>query len=91
MFNKLNIPIIGLIENMSHVTCDSCHKNIHLFGNNTEKLIKDLKIKHMAHLPLEEDISNSVERGLPIVIDRPNSLVSKMYTDFAKHVIDFCK
>lgn len=91
MFEKLGVPIVGLIENMSHIMCNSCHKNIHLFGNNAEALIKELRIQHSAHLPLEEAISNSADKGIPIVIERPDSLVAKMYTNFAKDLINFCK
>lgn len=91
MFQKLKVPIIGLIENMSHVKCTSCHEDIQLFGNGTEKLIKDLQITCTASLPLDVQISDSVNKGIPIVLDKPESSEAQVYKKFVKEIVEFCK
>lgn len=46
MFRKLNIPIIGLVENMTSISCPNCHENVPLFGRGGDMLAKELGINN---------------------------------------------
>lgn len=70
MANTLNVNIIGLIENMSYITCPDCHKKIYIFGDSELKSsYKDLNIKLLARLPLNSNNSILVDEGRVEEID----------------------
>ncbi|XP_030759109.1 uridine-cytidine kinase-like isoform X3 [Sitophilus oryzae] len=62
MYKKLNIPIIGLVENMSTVICPSCSTNIKVFGSDTEKLVKDINIEILESFPLNESTAEACDK-----------------------------
>lgn len=64
MANMMNIPILGLIENMSYVKCPDCGKEISLFGNSTGKVAQDYGIPLLARLPIDPAVSKAVDSGL---------------------------
>ena len=70
MYRKLNIPIIGLIENMSHHVCPSCGHESDIFGKGGgEQLAADLSIPFIGRIPLYEPIRVGSDTGRPIVVD----------------------
>ncbi|CAH0559349.1 unnamed protein product [Brassicogethes aeneus] len=89
MYQKLNVPLIGIIENMSSVSCPSCNHEVKLFGSQTESLAKELNIKIMESFPLQQDIAGCVEDGTPIVIKDSKSIVANKYRNLANDVIKF--
>lgn len=90
MLEKLKIPLIGLVENMSQITCCNCNENIKLFGTGTRKLMEDLKIEKVASLPLLKEFSESTDKGMPVVLDKPDSEEAKTYLNFTKHIVNYC-
>lgn len=59
MARKMNIEVIGVIENMSYILCPDCDKKINLFSaNNTEEFLKDMNVKLLGDLPMISAISN---------------------------------
>lgn len=89
MYQTLRIPLIGLIENMSHVICTNCKEKLHIYPNNTETLAKDLGISIMESIPIDPQVSECADSGIPIVIKLPNSIYYKNYESIANQVIDF--
>ncbi|XP_019865163.1 iron-sulfur protein NUBPL [Aethina tumida] len=89
MYKKLNVPLIGIIENMSHVVCPSCSSNIEMFGNGIKDLSRDLNCKIMERFPIQKEISVNCDKGIPIVINEPDSSISQQYRNVAKDIIDF--
>lgn len=89
MLKKLNIPIIGIVENMSSITCPTCANDVKIFGNGIEGLAEEFSISVLKQIPMEQDISDSGDKGVPIVIGQPNSRQSILYIDLAKIVNDF--
>lgn len=89
MYNKLNVPIIGIVENMSSVTCPSCSSNVKLFGNDVLELSNEFNIDLMARFPLEQEVSDSSDKGVPIVIGNPTSAHSGLYRELASKVFKF--
>ena len=87
MFNKLNVPIIGVIENMSYLQCPNCNENIHIFGNGAgQKISEQFKIPYIGDIPLNPQIMQGSERGKPIIISDPESGQTKSLLKIAKLV-----
>ena len=64
MANMMNIPIIGLVENMSYVKCPDCQKEIYVFGkSNIEQIAKTFEIPVLARIPMEQTTSAAVDAG----------------------------
>lgn len=65
MAKLMNIPIIGMVENMSYIECPDCKKKIHLFGEGkTEEIANNLGIKLLAKIPMKPDLAKNVDMGL---------------------------
>ncbi len=72
MANMMNIPILGIVENMSYVKCPDCGKEITIFGkSNIESIAKDYNIPVLARIPMEESTSASIDAGDVEGIDCP--------------------
>lgn len=87
MFRKVEVPILGLIENMSYFKCPHCSEKSYIFGHGgAQKTAKELDMKFLGEIPLELDIRSSSDEGYPIVISAPDSSAAKAYTDVAEKV-----
>lgn len=88
MFNKVNIPILGLVQNMSYFICPNCNHESHIFG--TEGATREAK-KHnlqlLGSIPLNEEICRQSDAGKPIVVAAPESPLAQPYIDIAAKVI----
>src|SRR5262245_40597326 len=74
MYRKLNIPAIGVIENMSHFTCPECGREADLFGKGGgEALATELSVPFLGRVPLYEPVRKGGDSGVPIVIGEPAS------------------
>ena len=64
MANMMNIPILGLVENMSYVKCPECQKEIYVFGkSNIEQIAENFNIPVLARIPMEQTTSAAVDAG----------------------------
>lgn len=64
MANMMNVPVLGLIENMSYVRCPDCSKEIRIFGDsNIDGIAKDFGLEVLAHIPIERNMSIAVDNG----------------------------
>lgn len=79
MFQKLTVPVIGLVENMNSVTCEKCKNKMEIFGSRTAELAKDIDCEIIGSIPLEPSISETADKGVPITIADPEHLVSISY------------
>ena len=87
MFNKLNVPIIGVIENMSYLECPHCHSNIHIFGKGAGQKISDqFKIPYIGDIPLHPQIMHGSDIGKPVIISDPESSQTKSFLKISKLV-----
>jgi ATP-binding protein involved in chromosome partitioning len=69
MYRKLNIPVLGLIENMSHFVCPGCGRESDIFGKGGgAKLAEELAIPFLGHVPLHEPVRAAGDSGVPLVI-----------------------
>jgi ATP-binding protein involved in chromosome partitioning len=87
MYRKLNIPIIGLIENMSHFVCSGCGKESDIFGKGGgEKLAADMTIPFLGSVPLYEPVRRGGDTGVPIVMGEPDSPSARALVGAAERV-----
>jgi ATP-binding protein involved in chromosome partitioning len=87
MFNKLNVPIIGVIENMSYLECPKCSEKIHIFGKGGGmKVSEDFNIPFLGEIPLYTQVMVSSDIGKPITITNPDSIQSQAFIKVSKTV-----
>jgi ATP-binding protein involved in chromosome partitioning len=85
MFNKLNVPIVGVVENMSYLQCPHCNEQTYLFGKGGGKRIsEDFKIPFIGEIPLHPAIRESSDVGKPSVVSEPDSVQAHAFTKAAK-------
>ena len=88
MYQKLNIPTLGLVENMSFYECTNCHHEAQIFGHGGgEQIAGQLNVPFLGRLPLYEPIRVGGDRGIPLVIAEPDSVGTKAFMDVAEAVM----
>jgi ATP-binding protein involved in chromosome partitioning len=91
MFEKLNVPIIGVVENMSHFICPNCNDKHYIFGNGGAQKISDqFNIPFLGEIPLNSGIMSGSDTGKPIMISNPDSLSSVAFRNAAKNIAGQC-
>jgi ATP-binding protein involved in chromosome partitioning len=84
MFEKVNVPVLGLIENMSIYHCPQCQHAEAIFGEGGgERLATDYHIPFLGALPLNKQIRVLADSGIPTVVAEPESAVALLYRDIA--------
>jgi ATP-binding protein involved in chromosome partitioning len=87
MFEKVNIPILGIVENMSLHICSNCGHEEAIFGTGGgEAMAKDAGVNFLGSLPLEMAIRTDVDEGTPTVIKDENGKVAAIYKEIAKKI-----
>ncbi|OUR67676.1 MRP family ATP-binding protein [Bermanella sp. 47_1433_sub80_T6] len=85
MFNKVNIPVLGIIENMSIHICGNCGHVEHIFGEGgAEKIVEEFNTELLGSLPLSKYIREQSDSGLPVVAADHESEVAQMYLNTAR-------
>jgi len=85
MFEKVGIPILGIVENMSTHICSQCGHEEHIFGaGGGEKMAKDYGVELLGSLPLHIDIREQSDGGKPSVIADADGAVAKTYKQIAR-------
>jgi len=87
MYRKLNIPAIGLIENMSHFVCSGCGHESDIFGKGGgERLATEMSVPFLGSIPLHEPVRIGGDTGVPIVISEPDSVPARAIFAAAERV-----
>ncbi|HXT72179.1 MAG TPA: Mrp/NBP35 family ATP-binding protein [Vicinamibacterales bacterium] len=87
MYRKLNIPTLGLIENMSYFACQRCGEEADLFGRGGgEALAKELSVPFLGDIPLYAPVRKGGDSGVPIVIGEPESVPARAIVAAAERV-----
>jgi ATP-binding protein involved in chromosome partitioning len=85
MFEKVGIPILGLVENMAVHICSNCGHTEHIFGQDGgRKMAEELGVSCLGSLPLDIKIRLQADSGTPTVAAEPNSVTSLLYGDIAR-------
>jgi ATP-binding protein involved in chromosome partitioning len=87
MFEKVGIPILGIVENMSTHVCSKCGHEEHIFGEGGgERMGKDYNVELLGALPLDIRIREQADSGKPTVVSDPDGGVSRTYKQIARRV-----
>ncbi|MAY24673.1 MAG: chromosome partitioning protein [Thaumarchaeota archaeon] len=91
MFDKLNVPILGVVENMSHFICPNCSDKHYIFGNGgAKKISEEFKIPFLGEIPLNSGIMSGSDLGKPIMITNPDSPSAEAFRTSAKNIAAQC-
>lgn len=89
---QLNIPVIGIIENMSGFICPKCGEQVDIFkAGGGETIAEDLSVPYLGKIPIDPEICRDSDRGSPFIIEHPNSPASKSFMNIVKKVEEFVK
>jgi ATP-binding protein involved in chromosome partitioning len=87
MFEKVGVPILGLVENMAIHVCTNCGHQEHIFGEGGgQKMAKDYNIHYLGGLPLDMRIRMQADSGKPTVVADPNGDLAATYKEIARKV-----
>ncbi|KAJ8109057.1 hypothetical protein ONZ43_g6246 [Nemania bipapillata] len=88
MFKKVNVPLLGLVQNMSLFSCPHCHQDTAVFGSNerVKGLCHDHSIDLLGDIPLHQNVGDDGQRGKPTVVSEPESSRAKAFMDIARQV-----
>ena len=87
MFEKVNIPILGVVENMATHVCSKCGHEEHVFGEGGgDRMAKDYGVELLGALPLDIHIREQADSGRPTVVADPDGKVADVYRRIARRV-----
>ncbi len=85
MFEKVGIPILGVVENMSFHICPKCGHESHIFGSGgAERMSREYGTELLGQLPLDEAIRRQADSGKPTVVSDPDGKVAEIYRRIAR-------
>ena len=88
MFDKVKVPVLGVVENMSYHVCDNCGYQSHLFGEDGGKDIAELNdVQLLGQLPLDIAIRQDADLGVNIIFENVNSDISIQYRKIARNIV----
>ncbi len=88
MFKKVNVPILGIIENMSYFLCTKCNEKHDIFGNGgAKKEAEKLGLPFLGEIPIDIELRVNSDEGTPLFIKNPKSRISKIYSEISKKLI----
>lgn len=89
MFQKIHVPILGLIENMSYHKCTNCGHVEHLFGEGgVKKTAEAMGLRLLGEVPLQLSVREMADEGTPVVIADPDSVSAAAYAGIAGRIAD---
>jgi ATP-binding protein involved in chromosome partitioning len=84
---QIGVPIIGIVENMSGFVCPECGAKVNIFRTGGGKRIaEDLSAPYLGSIPIDPDICNDSDNGLPFIAGTKNSPATKAFTDIVKKI-----
>ncbi len=89
MFRKVEVPILGIVENMSIHVCSECGHSEHIFGDGgASRIAENYDVPLLGELPLDRDIRQQCDEGIPAVASDPAGKVSEIYLQIATRVAE---
>src|SRR5215207_4805249 len=87
MFEKVGVPIVGIVENMSIHVCSNCGHAEHIFGEGgAQRMCRDYGVPFLGALPLDIRIREQADSGRPTVVAEPDSKAAQIYREIARKV-----
>ena len=92
MFNRVDVPVMGIVENMSYFACPKCGHESHIFSHGGAKeKAKELGVDFLAEIPLDMETRQAGDIGKPIVVSNPESPITKEFLSLAAKVAERCE
>lgn len=89
MFRQVDVPVLGIIENMSYYICTKCGESHPIFGHGgAENEAGRIGVPFLGGVPLHKDIRTNSDAGIPIVVAAPNGEHANIYKDIAANIIE---
>ncbi len=87
MFEKVDVPVLGIVENMAMHTCSNCGHVEHIFGEGGgERMAAQYGVELLGSLPLDISIREQADSGAPTVVSHPDSAIAAVYREIARKV-----
>ena len=87
MFNKVNVPVLGIVENMSYFICDSCNQRHEIFSNGSVKKEAEIfEIDFLGEIPINKNLRILSDEGRPACIADPNGDIANIYSSIAAKI-----
>ena len=85
MFEKVEVPVLGIVENMSTHICSECGHEEHIFGEGGgQRMSDEYNVDFLGGIPLDKRIREETDSGKPTVVAEPDSRISQIYRDIAR-------
>jgi len=92
MFKRVNVPVLGVVENMSYFLCPECGTRSNIFGHGGARHEAErLGVPFLGEVPLHMTIREKSDSGLPVVATEPDGSHAKIYRDIAARVLEQIK
>ncbi len=89
MAEKMDLNLLGVVENMAYYQCKECGNRDYIFGEGGGlELAKFMKTELLGSLPLLSEIRRRSDSGSPIVVDEPEAEISKLFMDIAEKIVE---
>ncbi|MCW4047532.1 MAG: Mrp/NBP35 family ATP-binding protein [Candidatus Bathyarchaeota archaeon] len=89
---QLKVPVIGIIENMSGFVCPECGAALDIFRTGGgKKIADDLSVPYLGSIPIDPNICNDSDNGLPFITENKNSPAAKAFTEIVEKIKQFLK
>lgn len=89
MFEKLKVPIIGIVENMSHAICTRCGSKNYVFGNDTKQMAEQMGLDIIQSFEVDQNMSDCINSGKPAIYALPDSIHAEKYRHLANKVFKY--
>lgn len=89
MFEKLKVPLIGMVENMSHAICPKCGTKNFVFGNETKKSAEQMRLEIIESFEVDQNMSDCINSGKPAIYALPDSIHAEKYRQLANKVFKY--
>jgi ATP-binding protein involved in chromosome partitioning len=91
MFQNVNVPLLGVIENMSGYVCENCDHVTHLFQTGGgDRLAAEFEVDLLGKIPLDKKISQAGDEGFSFIEREPESQVAALYKGIAQNIVYKC-
>ncbi len=91
MYKTLKIPLIGLVENMSHAMCSNCGHKVDIFESHTEEFVAKLDIKLLERIPIVPRVAECSDTGKPLVLLDMESEYAKSFRRLGENILNFVR
>jgi ATP-binding protein involved in chromosome partitioning len=87
MFEKVGVPVLGVVENMAVYVCPNCGHSEHIFGSGGgQKMATDYGVDYLGALPLNLSIREQADSGRPTAVSDPDGEIAAIYKSVARQV-----